>query len=445
MNFTNKKIGIWGLGIVGKAALKFFSKYTSAITIMDKKELSEIDRALIQKYNGNFIPQTDAAHFFIDNDFIIASPGINTLAYHEYRHKFITELDIIHQAIKKPIIAITGTIGKTSITHILSTCIAHHELVITGGNIGIGMLELIEKQEQYSRIVLEVSSFQLEQCTQFAPQLAIWTNFYPNHLDRHPSIEEYFNAKSKILAYQNELHSALLPLELAPHIQNKNYKAQIHFFCPEKPADEILYTLPATSLVFWPQATTIMCCNQQIIQPIGSLNQQGTFPINWLIIQAALYILEMPQPKDAHIPIPEHRIEKIAEYAGIEFYNDSKSTIMESTIAAVHKLQPKPIILLLGGLSKGADRASKIKELEHTIKYIITFGAESASLQQAAQHYAIPNCAVTTLQEAVHYAYSIAQPGDQILLSPGGSSYDQFSDYKERGNQFKTIIQNIIR
>ncbi len=444
MSFINKKIGIWGFGVVGKAALKFFSNYTANLTIMDKKELSDEDLILLKRYKAHVIPETNNSDFFIDNDLIIPSPGINTQPYHAYRHKFITELDIIQQLFTKPIVAITGTVGKTSITHILSTLIAHHMPIVTGGNIGVGMLELIEKQDECSMMFLEVSSFQLEHCTCFAPQLAIWTNFYPNHLDRHQSLEEYFKAKATIIAHQNESQSALIPIELASHVNNMHYKSRIHFFSPEKPTDTLLHTMPAMSMIFWIQENNIVCFSKKTVKKIAPLHTEGTFSINWLIIQAALYILNLPQPTTTQITIPEHRIEKIESANNIEFYNDSKSTIMESTIAAVNKLQSKPIILLLGGLSKGADRSSKIKELQHKVTYIITFGTESSLLHHAAQQHNIPCISVNTLDQAVNHAYSIACPGDQIILSPGGSSYDQFTDYKARGAHFKKIVQTLI-
>jgi UDP-N-acetylmuramoylalanine--D-glutamate ligase len=229
MDFHNKKIGIWGFGIVGKAALKFFRSHEIPITVMDNKELSKQDYELLDTAKSNFVPQVNCNEFLSNNDLILASPGIDLRPFASYKEKFITELDIFSSHTKKPIIAITGTIGKTTVTHFLSKILQKHTTVQTGGNIGTGMLELLAQQD-HEITLLEVSSFQLEPCQIFAPDLAIWTNLYPNHLDRHTTIEDYFSAKCAILAKQKNNQQALIPIELASRIIQRNYQGVLHFF-----------------------------------------------------------------------------------------------------------------------------------------------------------------------------------------------------------------------
>ncbi len=448
MDLKSKKVGIWGFGIVGKSALSYFTTKKSHITIMDTRPLSLQEQYEIKKSGATFINQSEDESFLEENEIILASPGIDLHNYSQYHHKFITELDLFAQENTKPIIAITGTIGKTSITDLLSKIIQTYEPLSTGGNIGVGMLNLL-KQSDAKKVVLEVSSFQLEQCKLFAPDLAIWTNFYPNHLDRHRTLEEYFRAKYSILKYQKENQNALIPLELASQIvheihQNQGYKGTLHFFSHTKPCLHTYTWLPKNSNLFWIEDSTIVhYCNNKKKELLSLKNlSKSTFEKNWLIVAAALEIMDLSQDlifSSSIVPL-EHRVEKISENNQILIYNDSKSTIMESTLAAVEKLQGNNIILFLGGFSKGVDRKISILQLADKVKQIICFGAEAQQLHEYAQCAAIPSNAFATLETAVHYALKQAQSGDQILFSPGGSSYDLFKNFEERGAHFKQLV-----
>lgn len=447
MDFHNKKIGIWGFGIVGKAALKFFRSHEIPITVMDNKELSKQDYELLDTAKSNFVPQVNCNEFLSNNDLILASPGIDLRPFASYKEKFITELDIFSSHTKKPIIAITGTIGKTTVTHFLSKILQKHTTVQTGGNIGTGMLELLAQQD-HEITLLEVSSFQLEPCQIFAPDLAIWTNLYPNHLDRHTTIEDYFSAKCAILAKQKNNQQALIPIELASRIIQRNYQGVLHFFSQKPPNISHLQWLPKNSNLFWLENNSLMLYKNNQTQALGTIDTSSydIFPTNLLITAATLYLLGTPLSLFTSDDIPqlEHRIEKVASYNGTDIYNDSKATIMESTIAAIDKLKSKPIILFLGGLSKGVDRSSIIAQLHGKVKHILCFGAEAQTLHQAAQQNNIESSSFETLEDAVNFVLTHTQPGDHILFSPGGSSYDLYTDYTKRGEHFKNLIKSFI-
>lgn len=447
MNLINKKIGIWGFGIVGKAALRYFTQQKIPTTIFAAQELSAQEKNLIMASQSNLWTQ-EVTTFLQNHDFVIPSPGIDLRDFSDYKRKFITELDILSSAITKKTIAITGTVGKTSITHLLSTLIQNNKKVLTGGNIGIGMLELLHNQDQAEIIVLELSSFQLEYNRFFAPDLAIWTNFYPNHLDRHTTLDDYFDAKYKIIEYQKENQQALIPLNLAEKIQAKNkHRSIIHYFSPQKPSSKQLDFLSQNGSIFWLSDVALVQSSKTETKTVFPLHKfpQNSFIENWMIIIAALSLHAIPLISLSHtiITLPEHRIEKIITHRGIDFYNDSKSTIMESTHAAVEKLQGKPIIVLVGGLSKGIDRSAALASLKNKIKFIIFFGSEAELLHQAAQKHKISSYAFSTLEESVHHVLHTAQAGDQVLLSPGGSSYDLFHNYEERGKRFKELVMQI--
>ena len=230
MEFTSKKIGVWGLGVVGKAAVRFFHKQGISVNVMENREISAHEQNFLTDHRATLYRQNDVTAFLASHDFCIASPGIDLRPYQQYQKQFITELDIFASFWQKPIIAITGSIGKTTVTHLLSQLLSKKMRVATGGNIGIGMLDLLAEQDNADCALLEVSSFQLEQCTAFAPTVALWTNFHPNHLDRHGTSEEYFKAKAQLLLRQKETDHALVPLELLPMIRALIPKRPLLFF-----------------------------------------------------------------------------------------------------------------------------------------------------------------------------------------------------------------------
>ena len=446
MDLTHKKVGIWGFGIVGKAAAALLSDQKVPITIMEKRELSTEEDSLIKLYDATFIHQDSVDQFFDRNDLILMSPGIDPRPFQtRYKHKFITELDLLSTHFHQPIIAITGTVGKTSVTHFISTLLKRTMRVATAGNIGVGMLELINKQDEYDCAVLELSSFQLEHCTEFQPQLAIITNLYPNHLDRHGTLENYLAAKLHILSSQKKDQRALLPLELLTYEPVRTLveqqKDRFSFFSAQKPPGHFEYEL------FWLENNQIMTQKNGIQQLVTSLNSfpQRSYPENWLMVAAALHILHQPFDFDATVDfdsdILHHRLEKINTIQGITFYNDSKSTVPEATLAAVHSFGDQPLVLILGGLSKGVDRAELlIAHLPKTVAHVICFGAEKELLATACTQVGICCSEYDKLDDAFIAACNCAHKTTPIIFSPSGSSYDLFKNYQERGNAFKKLI-----
>ena len=188
MKIDNAKIGIWGYGLVGQSAARFLSSMGAFIYIFDDTVKQ-----------SDFPPLSSRQELLETTDMILPSPGIDVRPYHAlYSGIWLSELDIFHAYFRKKIIAITGSVGKTSVTHGLNFVLQKAGMrTIAAGNIGLPCLSLISHQNEYDAVVLEVSSFQLEHCIQFAPDVAIWTNFYPNHLDRHGTMENYFLAKKK--------------------------------------------------------------------------------------------------------------------------------------------------------------------------------------------------------------------------------------------------------
>lgn len=444
---TNKKIGIWGFGIVGKAAYRYLLKQLCLLEILDAKPFTPEDIDLFSHNNTSHCDQNSLIDFLTRNDHIIPSPGIDLTPYAAFAHKWLSELDIFYTAYRKPIIAITGTIGKTSITHLTGQLLNRAGLqCAVGGNIGIGMLDLVqESSAMAARALLEVSSFQLELCKQFAPDLAIWTNFYPNHLDRHSSAQAYFDAKYNLLAQQTADQKALVPLSLMQEIYTRNTQSSCTFFSPHEPTAEQKKLLRKKDAVLYFTETDICIYHNGVTRTVipRTALPAISYQENWLIICGILLLLEIPLSiiaEHASLTLPEHRLEKINANSFINFYNDSKSTTPQSTLAAVEQLQGKPIHLLLGGISKGIDRSSLIEHLIGKVTHIYCFGKEAEHLLELCKRYKIPAQKFTSLDEAFSAALSNARHHDQILFSPAGASFDLFANYMERGNYFKKLV-----
>lgn len=456
-----QKIGIWGFGVVGKSVLNYYinQKNQFLIQVMDKQVLSAEQLDFFKKNNIKFITQDQVDFFFQDNDIIIASPGINIKPYEKYLYKILTEIDIFSQKWEKTTMAFTGSVGKTSIVHIFSNILKFFDKKSAlGGNIGLGMLNLLEDQNIYDSVILELSSFQLQFSKKCAPDIAVWTNFYPNHLDRHENLEEYFKAKAQIFINQTPNQQTLLPWELIPYIEKYlpqyKFSQQLAFFSTDSNCLKSIQSLEDkylnNNLVFYlinKNNEIIKYKNQKQIALI-SIDQLPSisYKTNWLILIALcdLLNLDIKKLKDIKFDIPSHRLELVKTINNINFYNDSKATIAESTLEAIKHLAGKPIHLFLGGTSKGISRELLIKNLKNKVKIIYCFGKEAKDLVKFCNQENIAAFEFDTLQPAVEFCFRQAKPGDQILFSPAGASYDLFKDYQDRGNAFKEIVNKLI-
>ena len=451
-NFCNKKIGIWGYGVVGASARLYLKPFTQQISVFDQKPLCTETKTILEQAQVRIYEPTEVAPFLDEQEYIIVSPGVDLMPYQQYAHKFIAEFDIFCTAWHKPIIAITGTVGKTTITSILSQLLPAAQIPLaTGGNIGTGMLDLIAQQEAAACALLELSSFQLDLCNTAAPDLAVITNIYPNHLDRHGSFENYSAAKYKIFSAQKEHQKALVPFELMHTLRTQFPHKQFHYFATEKPTEADLQLLAPTETSYYVDKQTIYRYNNREHQPLAHLSADHiSYPSNWLIIYAMLDLLKVDLTIVADalptLTIPDHRLACIAEHQGIKFYNDSKATVPEAMLAAVKKLDGLPVILFLGGVSKGVDRTATIAKLPRTIKHVICFGKEAATLAAACAQAHVSATAHATLEEAFAACmHAHAQPGDQLLFSPAGASFDLFSHYQQRGDVFKKLVQEYLQ
>lgn len=460
----NSRIGIWGFGVVGKAAFRFFhSQGIKNIALLDKNKLTAENSAIVEKYGINFFQQTNpqTIQLFLEQcDYLIISPGIDISQWNLTLPTLLTEIDLFFNYYKGPIIAITGTVGKTTITTLLGSLLHREgEGANSGGNIGLGMLDLLIDGAS-SRMILELSSFQLEHSTSFAPQIAIITNLYPNHLDRHETMEEYIKAKSKIFTQQQPTDHLIIDYEAYNLVKELGISipSKIHLiYSSQSVPDKIMST--ETAWYVNADGTIVRNRNEEETIIFNAKELPAvTYESNWLFVIATLQILQeihllnqlnkrvdslLTHPALSTSSFKDHRLEKIATINDIDIYNDSKATVMQATVAAVTKLSGCPLVLLLGGLSKGVDRTPLIEKLKGKVESIICFGSEAELLSQACREHQIAATICSNLDEAYSQAMKRALPGSQILFSPGGASFDLFANYQDRGDYFKRLVKRI--
>jgi len=385
-----KKIAIIGFGKEGTSALVFLRKThrRATIDILDRKRRDHY-----------------LAHL-ADYDLVIKSPGVPwhtpeiTQALKK-GVKFTTPTALFFERAKGTIIGITGTIGKgTTATLLYRMLKARRKQVFLAGNIGTPMLDILPKLKKSSVIVLELSSFQLERLP-YSPPIAIVLEIFPDHLNYHRSMREYINAKAFIGKNQKNnddifffAHSRYAK-QIARKSKAKKYGVDVKKFTMFQQSD--LRLLGAHNFANATMAATIAY-------------HLGVPPA--IIKKAALSFRGNP-----------HRLEFVARKRGIAFYNDSAATIPQATIAAIRSIK-QPILLIMGGANKNVS----IKSLEQEIARTPNIKAVFANMK---------------LSDAFAAALKKAKKGGAILLSPGAASFDQFRNYKERGNAFKKLVKNL--
>lgn len=440
--YKNKKIFIFGLARSGYEVAKLLSNYNNDILVVDKTDTDMEHIKELNSLNIKFI-KTDTPENLLDNtyDYVVKNPGIiNThpciLKAKELSIKVINEVEVAYDFIKDKatIIGITGSNGKTTTTTMIYEIMKKANLnVHLAGNIGYPLSSIVNKIKENDIIVAEISDHQLQDTDKFKTNISVLTNLSPVHIDFHGSYENYKNTKKKI--FNNHTSNDLAILNL----NNKDVL-------------EITKDIKSTKLYFSNNTKTDIYLNNNIIyykdKPILNTNDIKVKGIhNYENIMCMLGVVkEFNIPNDIIIDYlkefkgVEHRIEFVRNINDISFYNDSKATNTESTIVALKSFNNN-VILLLGGLDRGHS-FDPLNPYLKNVKYILTFGETKNRIKDWAKKQNI-NCLVfDTLKEATLKSYDLASTNDTVLLSPACASWDQYKCMEDRGNEFKSIVNN---
>ena len=392
-------------------------------------------------------------------ELVVISPGVpyRLEALERVRHrgvKVISELDLASRFLPVPILALTGTNGKsTTVTLIGEMLQQSGKRVFVGGNLGTAISEAAVQSLQamkagrpcpYDALVVEVSSFQLETVEQFHPWIAAILNITVDHQDRYESIDEYIAAKSRIFENQTPSDYALFNLDdakVAP--LRRSAKAQVLGFTRTQvlPSDLAGGTyLDRDRIMMTIESRTQEICTRDEIKIIGIHNVENA-------MVAATYALLSGCPLSVvrqvlrEFPGLEHALEVVRERKGIRFINDSKGTNVDATLKALESID-QPIWLIAGGRDKGGDFSRLAPAIRRRVKRLILIGEAAPLIAKAMEGYQAMERA-DTLEQAIGSAASGACVGEVVLLSPACASFDMFADYQDRGRQFKALVQSL--
>lgn len=423
----NKKILILGLGREGRSALNYLSKHLPGrkFAIADEKEIKELPEVSIEK---TFFGEGYLEHLS-EYEVVIKSPGITPYLPEIEKAKkdgvnFTQSTAIFFDEFKGQIIGVTGTKGKSTtsslIYQMLKTAGIKSELI---GNIGNPPLSYLDVVDSETTVVFELSSYQLEDLEK-SPQTAVFTNFYPEHLNYHKSLDEYLEAKFHITKFQTQEDYFVYNSDF-PELKNmaQHTKAVKIPFSKDSYVEEFESSL------------------------LGDFNKLNIIAAT--IVGQILLISDeaISQALKEFKPL-EHRLEFVTEKSGIKFYNDSLATIPQATTEAIKALGEDVETLIAGGFDRGVDYAPLGEAIVHSnIKNLILFPTTGEKIWEEVKRiqnseFRIQRFDVNSMKEAVKLAFEHTSKGRICLLSPASTSFNMFKDYAQRGNQFKEEVKN---
>ena len=435
--YAGKKTVVLGLGRSGIAAARLLLRCGAHVTICDSGESEVIsERAeLLRKEGVIVISGEGAAADPVHYDLAILSPGIEETTPLVLNVKgkgtpIIGELELAFSLCKCPVVAITGSNGKTTTTELATLMLQGAGLWCAScGNIGTPMSELIMTGEVWDVLIVEVSSFQLETIRTFRPKVALWLNLSPNHLDRYPSMREYREAKLRIFENQQESDWTVVPTGND---------------LPDLKAHQITFSVTSPEGDLSLQGTEIMYSGKPLLD-LSKTRLRG--PHNVANVMAAFGagialgadLRKMGEAICNYTP-PAHRCEFIAERVGMRWINDSKATTLDAMEQAIRSEEPS-LILIAGGKDKGFEFAPIAPLVRERVELAILIGEMRHRI--AHDWEGTPSVAVGSLEEAVKLATEKGRPGTTILFSPGTSSFDMFRDYIQRGETFRRLVEQL--
>lgn len=441
--FENKKILILGMARSGYEAARVLATHTKSIIVTDQNE-QDIDHVRELKELGVEVIITKEPLYLLDEtfDLIVKNPGITfehplIQKANKLGIKVINELEVAYTLFPKDIkiIGITGSNGKTTTTTLIYEMLKRQiKKVYLGGNIGYPLCSLVDKVKKGDILVLEISGHQLHDMETFKTDISVMTNLYPVHLDFFKTYDFYKEMKTRIFRHHTSNELAII----------NGFNNDVLDMTKDIKSSKITFSAYTKSDAYL-KDDAIYYKDEKIIE-IEDIRIKGLHNyenIMCAIIVAKEFKISNEKIKDAISDFGgvEHRIEYVRKLHNREFYNDSKSTNVESTIVAL-KAFTAPIMLLLGGLDRGHP-FDELTPYMDNVKKIISYGQTKERINEYAKTINKDCIVVETLKEAIKAAYNMSEEKDVILLSPACASWDQYKDFEVRGKEFKQIVMEL--
>ena len=458
MELAGARVTVMGLARSGVAACRLLQAAGARVTVADRKESTEL-AAVLGSIDRDHVGVTVGARYessLDEADLVVISPGVPYRlapleAVRRRGVKVISELELASQFFRSPLLAVTGTNGKSTTVTLIGKFLAESgKRAFVGGNLGTALSEAAVEDlragqagrpSPFDYLVVEVSSFQLVTIDRFHPWIAALLNVTVDHQDRYESLDEYIAAKQRIFENQTASDFALFNLDddRVAALRHRVTGKRLGFTTTSTLGGDLF---GGTYLEDGRIVTTVTGVRQEIcrrseIRIIGNHNVEN-------VMAAATYGLLCGCPLNvirrvlATFPGLEHALEIVRERRGVRFVNDSKGTNVDATLKALESID-QPIWLIAGGRDKGGDFSRLAQAVSRRVTRVILIGEAAPLLRQAWEGVATLTEAAT-LREAVDCAAQGASPGDVVLLSPACASFDMFADYQDRGRQFKALV-----
>ena len=440
----DKKVLILGLSKSGIAAAKYLNSHGADCFITEKKPLEPKDEQTVKELNEIGIRTEFGGHseeFMSDVYLAVTSPGIPPKSelmqkLKEKNIQVISEIELAYLETQIPFIAITGTNGKTTTTELTNFIINKEYHAEKCGNIGIPPCSLLDKCKDMDYLVCEVSSFQLTYSPSFRPQLAVWMNFTPDHIDWHGGLDGYFDAKASLFASNKKPGFAVFNAADEKVFDfGKNYDGEKYFF--DKELEKNCSYIKDNAIYFKnSKGEEEKIIDISDVPLVGNHNYQN---IMASLICAKIVGLDTDKITQAikEFKAPEHRCEFVDNICGKDVYNDSKATNPEAAIVALKSFEGKTVTLIAGGTDKNTDLTEFCETVKKYVNHVVLLGAAKERFESELRKNGYDNIIMEqgSFQDGVDRAFEL--PDEVILLSPACSSYDMFSGYEERGRVFK--------
>jgi UDP-N-acetylmuramoylalanine--D-glutamate ligase len=465
MELTRKNIVVVGLGVTGVAVARFLSNRGAAVIATDMASESDLG-SRVQAFQAPGISLELGGHrseTFQKADLIILSPGVShtikpVLKARDRGIPVMGEIELASRYIRQPVVAVTGTNGKTTTTELVGDMLKRSGLkVFVGGNIGNPLIEYAGGKQEADVIVAEISSFQLDTIETFSPRVGVLLNITADHLDRYPNFDAY--AASKMRLFENQQSDDIAVINGADRLVRsltENIKSRKLIY-PNPKADEegaILnnhhITLRSESLIG--KTAKIQNPKSKIQNPItldlSRFKLNGRHNLENACAAGLAALAAGGQPDAVQGTLNQyrgsaHRMEYVATIDDVDFYNDSKATNVAAVMRAIECFS-QPVVLIMGGLDKSGNFTELREVVPRHVKKLFVMG-QAADLIRSALGDTVSTATVISMKDAAQQAYQAGLPGDVVLLSPGCASFDMYDNYARRGNDFKESVAMLKR
>ncbi|MGA2430862.1 MAG: UDP-N-acetylmuramoyl-L-alanine--D-glutamate ligase [Candidatus Acidiferrum sp.] len=447
MELKNKRVLVVGLARTGVATALFCAARGAAVTATESRTEAEIGENVARLRSAGVTLELGGHQekTFLQQELIVPSPGVPAdfpllLTARANGVTIWSEIELAYRFLHGTLIGITGSNGKTTTTalveHILRTAAFP---TVLAGNIGTPLISCVENTKRNTITVVELSSFQLELIETFRPNISLFLNLTPDHLDRHRSMDVYGAAKARIFENQTEEDAAILnadDLAVTPYAPARR---RVYWFSRKQRVAEGAY-LHGDDIMFRHEGAEETILTRGEIPLVGAHNLENVLAA---VVATRLAGATAPAVTKGIRSFAgvEHRLEFVAEVNGVRYYNDSKATNVDATLKALDAF-PGRILIILGGKDKGSDYTVLQNPLREKAILALLIGAASEKIEtQIAGSVAIERAG--TLKRAVEIASRAARPGDVVLLAPACASFDQFENYEHRGRVFKDLVRQL--